>query len=67
MDLAGEKLLLELQNHSQIERGNFIYHFQQILQEYEVSGSELTLDQLREILSDYLQNLILESIEAPKK
>ncbi len=60
MDLKGQELISELSLHSGIESKNFDYHFSEILENYHLDPKELTLDDLREILSNYLQDLILE-------
>ena len=60
MELKGQKLISELQSNSNIESSNFNYHFNEILEGYHINPNELTLDQLREVLSDYLQSFILD-------
>lgn len=60
MELKGKGLISTLQSNSNIESSNFNYHFNEIIESYNINPNELTLDQLREVLSDYLQNMILE-------
>lgn len=60
MELKGQQLISALQSNSNIESSNFNYHFNEILEGYQLNPNELTLDQLREVLSDYLQSFILE-------
>lgn len=64
MDLQGQDLIVELQNHSEIEKSNFNYHFSEILENYNVNPDDITLDQLRDVLANYIQDLILELNEA---
>lgn len=60
MELKGKNLISTLQSNSNIESSNFNYHFNEIIEGYNINPNELTLDQLREVLSDYLQNMILD-------
>ncbi len=60
MELKGKSLISTLQSNSNIESSNFNYHFNEIIESYNINPNELTLDQLREVLSDYLQNMIMD-------
>lgn len=60
MELKGKNLISTLQTNSNIESSNFNYHFNEIIEGYNINPNEITLDQLREVLSDYIQNMILE-------
>lgn len=60
MELKGKALISTLQSSSNLESSNFNYHFNEIIEGYNINPNDLTLDQLREVLSDYIQNMILD-------
>ncbi len=60
MSLQGTSLIAELRDTSGLDQDFFEQQMTQILQKYSVSPENLEIDQLREILADYLQALILE-------
>lgn len=59
MSLQGTNLIAELRSTSGLDQDFFDQQMAQILQKYSVSPENLEIDQLREILADYLQALIL--------
>ncbi|MCK6599000.1 MAG: hypothetical protein L6Q37_11600 [Bdellovibrionaceae bacterium] len=60
MSLSGKNLTLELCQHSEIDQSLFKNEFNDILQNYRLNPETFTLDELREALADYVQELILE-------
>lgn len=59
MSLQGIQLITELQENSGLDKDFFNYEMNQILEKYSVDPDHLDIDRLRDVLSDYLQALIL--------
>ena len=60
MSLLGANLIDELKECSGLDSEFFDHQMSQILKKYSIDPENLALDQLRDVLSDYLQALILE-------
>ncbi len=60
MSLQGANLIDELKEYAGLDGDLFDYQMSRILNRYSVNPENLDLDQLREVLADYLQGLILE-------
>ncbi len=60
MSLQGTNLIDELKECSGLDGDFFDHQMSRILNRYSVNPENLDLDQLREVLADYLQALILE-------
>ena len=59
MTLNGQTLIMELNENSGLDSDFFDQQMNELLTSYSVNPETLELDQLREILADYLQQLIL--------
>lgn len=59
MSLQGTQLISELRDNSGLDKDFFDHQMTQILQKYSLNPDTLEVDQLREVLADYLQALIL--------
>ncbi len=60
MGLKGTTLISELRETSGLDEGFFDSQMGTLIQNYSLNPETLELDQLREVLADYLQALILE-------
>jgi hypothetical protein len=60
MSLHGTDLILELRENSGLDQDFFDGQMEQLMKTYSLNPETLGLEQLREVLSDYLQALILE-------
>lgn len=60
MSLKGTNLIAELRETSGLDEGFFDGQMGQLMQSYSLNPETLDLDQLRTVLADYLQTLILE-------
>lgn len=60
MNLKGSNLIEELRDNSGLDQDFFDGKMNDLFTKYSVNPDTLELDQLREILADYLQALILE-------
>jgi hypothetical protein len=60
MGLKGTTLISELRETSGLDEGFFDSQMGALIQNYSLNPETLELDQLREVLADYLQALILE-------
>ena len=60
MGLKGTTLISELRETSGLDEGFFDSQMGNLIQNYSLNPETLELDQLREVLADYLQALILE-------
>ncbi len=60
MGLKGTTLISELRETSGLDEGFFDSQMATLIQNYSLNPETLELDQLREVLADYLQTLILE-------
>ena len=59
MSLQGISLITELQENSGLDKDFFNHQINHLLGKYSVDPNHLNIDQLRDVLSDYLQALIL--------
>ncbi len=60
MSLKGTTLIAELRETAGLDEGFFDSQMGTLIQNYSLNPETLELDQLREVLADYLQALILE-------
>lgn len=60
MSLKGTNLISELRETSGLDQDFFDSQMGSLIQTYSLNPESLELDQLREVLADYLQALILE-------
>lgn len=60
MNLKGSHLIEELRGNSGLDEDFFDTQMNDLFSKYSVNPDNLELDQLRDILADYLQALILE-------
>lgn len=59
MILQRNNLIVELRENSGLDEDFFDHQMSQILSAYAMNPETLEIDQLREVLADYLQGLIL--------
>lgn len=60
MSLKGTNLITELRDNSGLDQDFFDSQMGTLIQSYSLNPETLEIDQLREVLADYLQALILE-------
>lgn len=64
MSLKGTNLLSELRENSGLDQDFFDTEMTELMRTYSLNPDTLDLDQLRAVLSDYLQTLILEESQS---
>jgi len=60
MSLKGTNLITELRDNAGLDQDFFDSQMGTLIQTYSLNPDTLEIDQLREVLADYLQALILE-------